>query len=95
MFSANEWAERSYVWTHFLQAMVDAGFAVTHRSGSAVSFKKADGVIVFHRPHPEPNIDPVMLASMGKRLRKWFGWDAQSFVARSRSEGEGGEVVGN
>jgi hypothetical protein len=66
--------------------MVDVGFSVTHRGGSAVSFKGDRGVIVFHRPHPEPNIDPVMLSSMGKRLRKWFDWGRDSFVARTKQK---------
>lgn len=53
---------------------------MTQSSGSAVSFKNDMGTIVFHQPHPDPTIDPIMLLSMGKRLRKWFGWDAGVFV---------------
>jgi predicted RNA binding protein YcfA (HicA-like mRNA interferase family) len=86
MFETGLGQSRSYSWTHFLQAMVDAGFSVTHRGGSAVSFKSDRGVIVFHRSHPEPNIDPVMLSSMGKWLRKWFGWGRDSFVARTKQK---------
>ncbi|KAK5175486.1 uncharacterized protein LTR77_000625 [Saxophila tyrrhenica] len=87
MFSTYKVEVRSYAWKHFLQAMTEAGFAVVQGSGSAVSFKKEDGVIVFHRPHPEPTIDPVMLSSMGKRLKKWFGWGSGTFVALDEAFG--------
>ena len=63
--------------------MVDAGFSVTQGSGSAVSFKNERGVIVFHQPHPEPTIEPVVLLSMGKRLRKWFRWDKDVFATKT------------
>jgi len=71
-------------WKHFLQAMVDAGFAVAQSRGSAVMFSKTEGSIVFHRPHPDPKIDPVRLQAMGKRLRKWFGWAREVFVAQGK-----------
>jgi hypothetical protein len=70
---------RQFSWKHFLQAMVDAGFSVTQCSGSAVSFRANNQAIVFHQPHPETTIDPVILLSMGKRLRKWFGWSSDTF----------------
>lgn len=82
MFPTEKGITRSFSWKHFLQAMVDAGFSVTQGSGSAVSFRNPGGVIVFHQPHPDPTIDPTMLMSMGKRLRKWFGWDREVFIAR-------------
>lgn len=83
---------RSFKWQHFLDAMVDAGFFITQASGSAVSFRLTSqqddfqcldaGSIAFHRPHPDPVIDPVMLRAMGKRLRKWFGWSRDIFEQR-------------
>ena len=80
MFPTDKGQTRSFSWKHFLQAMVDAGFSVTQGSGSALSFKNDCGVMVFHQPHPEPTIDPVVLLSMGKRLRKWFGWGTDVFA---------------
>ncbi|EME50345.1 hypothetical protein DOTSEDRAFT_31417 [Dothistroma septosporum NZE10] len=38
------------------------------------------GSIAFHKPHPDPNVDPIMLQTMRKRMRKWFGWDRKSFM---------------
>lgn len=64
-----------------------AGFAATHSGGSAVHFNPVDdegGSIVFHKPHPDPNVEPIMLQTMGKRMRKWFGWDRDSFVEREK-----------
>jgi hypothetical protein len=55
-------------------------------SGSAVVFEPDDwkrgwcGKIVFHKPHPVAKIDPIMLRSVGKRMEKWFGWNAETFV---------------
>lgn len=73
----------SVKWTNFVEAMIDAGFAVIQGSGSAVSFKYTDGkMIVFHRPHPEPVVDPIMLQAFGKRLRKYFGWERDVFEER-------------
>ncbi|KAK4543627.1 hypothetical protein LTR36_005272 [Oleoguttula mirabilis] len=76
-------------WQQFVTAMADAGCSATHTGGSAVSFDQcastgAGGTIVFHKPHPDPEVDAVMLQTMGKRLRKWFGWDADVFVEREK-----------
>ncbi|KAF2221050.1 hypothetical protein BDZ85DRAFT_266197 [Elsinoe ampelina] len=97
--SDDEHFTRKLSWQHFCAAMVDAGFAMTQGSGSAVSFKQSDtfhpspasgasGSIVFHRPHPDSSIDPIMLRSFGKRLEKWFGWSRELFVERVKREGE-------
>ncbi|EME87891.1 uncharacterized protein MYCFIDRAFT_169623 [Pseudocercospora fijiensis CIRAD86] len=57
-------------WVLFVQAMVDAGFKATEASGSAVNFSNGSGSICFHRPHPEPTIDHIMLHNMARRLQK-------------------------
>lgn len=99
MFStARDELKRAFTWQHFLNAMIDTGFSVEQGSGSAVSFKqqiqdvntpeRARGSIVFHRPHPDPSIDPVILQSMEKRMRKWFGWHHDIFVEREKSAAE-------
>lgn len=62
--------------------MIDANFNAEQGSGSAVRFSSDLGSISFHRPHPEPVIDRIMLHSMGKRMRKWFGLSRYVFEVR-------------
>jgi hypothetical protein len=52
--------------------MTEAGFAAKYGGGSIVIFESITdgGKIIFQRPHPEPTIDPIMLQSMGKRLKR-------------------------
>jgi hypothetical protein len=66
--------------------MGEAGFIASNSGGSIVSFEYEDGKrkINFHRPHPEPVIDPIMLRTVGARLNKWFGWTRNTFVLASR-----------
>ncbi|ORX99972.1 hypothetical protein BCR34DRAFT_576209 [Clohesyomyces aquaticus] len=83
MFSdSKEDASRSVIWNDFVQAMTDVGFSARNSGGSAVLFDHVHegGKIVFHRPHPVAEIDPIMLRSMGKRMAKWFGWSGERFV---------------
>ncbi|KAI0118265.1 hypothetical protein GGR51DRAFT_572264 [Nemania sp. FL0031] len=82
MFPANgEEASKGLQWADFVHAMDDIGFVARHNGGSAVSFE-AEGKdrIVFHRPHPDSKIAPVVLQSMGTRMNKWFGWTRESFA---------------
>ncbi|KXS99504.1 hypothetical protein AC578_4253 [Pseudocercospora eumusae] len=74
-------------WQVFLQAMTDAGFLATEASGSAVRFSNDQGSISFHKPHPDPVIDPVMLHSMARRMKKRFGWGGETFVLRASTTG--------
>ena len=69
-------------WDAFVQSMDKAGFFAKNGGGSIVTFERVsgEGKIAFHRPHPEPKIDPVMLQSMGRRMNKWFGWTRESFA---------------
>lgn len=73
-------------WNAFVTAMAEAGFTATSSGGSAVSFEADEnsqndwkGRIVFHEPHPVTKIDPIKLQDMGKRMKKWFGWDEDTF----------------
>jgi hypothetical protein len=73
-------------WQEFVQAMKGAGFAAQEASGSAVTFRdRDDRRICFHRPHPEPVLDHIMLYGMAKRMAKWFGFSAERFVLREKS----------
>ncbi|KAK5123150.1 hypothetical protein LTR85_003348 [Meristemomyces frigidus] len=74
----------SFKWVQLVAAMVDAGCVATHNGGSAVTFKHATGSIAFHRPHPDPTVDPVMLHAMGKRLGRRFGWRLEVFQEREK-----------
>ncbi|EME41289.1 hypothetical protein DOTSEDRAFT_36709 [Dothistroma septosporum NZE10] len=59
----------------FATDVEDSTQSSRNSAGSAVVFGMPEsGRIVFHRPHPTPKIDPIMLRAMGKRLRKWFGF---------------------
>lgn len=75
---------KHWKWQHFLDVMLDSGFIISQGSGSAVSLKHPSGMgrIVFHQPHPQAVVDPIMLRSMGKRLAKWFRWSRDTFVVR-------------
>ncbi|KAK5722408.1 hypothetical protein LTR15_005638 [Elasticomyces elasticus] len=76
-------AKADIKWPDLAAAFVDAGLSAVHAGGSAVTFRHpTEGAIVFHRPHPDPNVKPVWLRTMGKRLNKWFGWSAETFVER-------------
>jgi hypothetical protein len=82
MFAVDaEDAAKGIDWATFVRAMSDVGFVVREAGGSAVAFEKDDGKIVFHKPHPETEIDSIMLHIMGKRMTKWFGWSRELFVS--------------
>jgi len=69
-------------------AMEDAGFPAAHSGGSAVTFMQtgSNGRIIFHRPHPVAKIDQIMLKGFGKRMRKWFGWEKETFVCKKEDD---------
>jgi hypothetical protein len=74
--------QKSIDWNTFVDSMTDAGFAARNGGGSIVTFENTTGggKIIFHRPHPEPSIDSIMLQSMGNRLNRWFGWARETFA---------------
>ncbi|PMD57413.1 uncharacterized protein K444DRAFT_615869 [Hyaloscypha bicolor E] len=89
MFPATaEESAKSIEWSTFVHAMSDMGFLARNGGGSAVLFESRDlaeggatgGKIIFHKPHPIPKIDSIILHSMGKRMSKWFGWHRELFV---------------
>ncbi|KAI8943314.1 hypothetical protein NX059_001334 [Plenodomus lindquistii] len=78
--------QKAVDWDTFVASMADAGFTASNGGGSIVTFEKLDGGgrIIFHRPHPNPSIDPILLQSMGRRLNKWFGLTRDSFTLVSK-----------
>lgn len=74
-------------WEDFTSALRDAGCLARQNGGSAVAFTHPmvpDDVIVIHRPHPDPTINPIMLRRVGKKFEKRFGWDESTFVLRDK-----------
>lgn len=72
-------------WDDFVRAMKDAGCCCKANGGSAVTFEDGKHKIVVHRPHPDSTIDPIKLRSISKRLKKWFGWNQNTFVERRKA----------
>lgn len=51
--------------------------------GSSVKFDppdKKDSSITFHKPHPDPTLEGVMLLEFRRRLHKQYGWTAEHFA---------------
>lgn len=68
-----------------VDAMANVSFMSQRSGGSAVTFQPVAGSnwdgrgsITIHRSHPASTIDPVILTSIGKRMKKWFGWDEET-----------------
>ena len=79
--SVEETSAKDTDWDLFVHAMNDLNFNARNVGGSGVAFEHpSKKKIIFHRPHPVAKIDSVMLQSMGKRLKKHFGWSRETFV---------------
>lgn len=84
-------AKRSVDWSTFARAMKAIGCALDNGGGgSEVLFRHEKfGKITFHRPHPEPKIDPIKLHAWGDRLARRFRWSRARFVvATNVTEGD-------
>lgn len=86
MFSARSDSTKGVRWTQFARALIDAGLTATRSSvGPAVSFSNNEhGAVTIHMPHPEPELNAVMLRGHGRRLSKWFGWTNDTFGLRQK-----------
>ncbi|KAK3620418.1 hypothetical protein LTR56_017844 [Elasticomyces elasticus] len=83
MFSPGTETKGLLKWDQITAALIDAGLSMVPNGGLRVTFTHSDpqkGSIVFHRPHPDPSVSVIMLRCMAKRLGKWFGWEAGTFV---------------
>ncbi|KAH9905128.1 hypothetical protein F4778DRAFT_695220 [Xylariomycetidae sp. FL2044] len=69
---------KSFKGTTFIAAMADVGLTVLPKGGSTVAIRRRDAagsVVNIDQPHPDPEIDAVMLRSFGKRLARGLGLD--------------------
>lgn len=75
-------ARRGVEWDTFTRAMKSLGFAVSNSGGGFdILFKhQSFGEIIFAKPCPELNIDPVLLRFYGTRLSRRFKWRRERFV---------------
>jgi hypothetical protein len=74
--------QKTIEWDAFVSAVDEVSSTTSNGGGSIVlSVDRSNaGKIIFHRPHPEPKIDPIMLQLMGRRLNKWFRWHRELFA---------------
>lgn len=86
MFPTGAEGSTSVRWLQLVQALTDAGLVATEGAGSAVSFANEHGSISVHKPHPDPVVDAIRLRGIGRRLRKRFGWESNTFILREKGE---------
>ncbi|KDR75158.1 hypothetical protein GALMADRAFT_249095 [Galerina marginata CBS 339.88] len=71
-------------WENFLRLMREMGFTYDpSTAGSSVRFdppNKGDRSITFHKPHPDPTLQPVMLKEFAKKLKRYYGWDEEDLL---------------
>lgn len=81
-------------WTQLTQALTDAGLVMTHQRSSAYKFSCGKTAVIFDKPHPQPLVSPAFLRRhLGRRLGKWFGWDNETFVLRTKNVENEDQVV--
>ena len=75
-------------WETFLKLMREMGFEYDpSTAGSSVRFdppNPKDKSITIHKPHPDPTLTPIMLRQIGKRLKRYYGWDEEDFVRQTQ-----------
>ncbi|KAF8070672.1 hypothetical protein FPV67DRAFT_1488307 [Lyophyllum atratum] len=76
-------------WENFLRLMREMGFEYDpSTAGSSVRFDppdKRDGPITFHKPHPDPTLQPIRLKDYAKRLKKHYGWNEEDFLRQTEA----------
>ncbi|KAG6920263.1 hypothetical protein DXG01_005032 [Tephrocybe rancida] len=76
-------------WENFLRLMREMGFDYDpSTAGSSVRFDppdKRDMPITFHKPHPDPTLQPIMLKDYAKRLKKRYGWTEEDFIRQTET----------
>ena len=76
-------------WDTFVRLMREMGFEHNpNTSGSAARFEppnSKDHPISIHKPHPDSTLTPIMLIKIAKRLKKYYNWNEDDFVAQTRA----------
>ncbi|WYZ40899.1 hypothetical protein EsH8_IV_001240 [Colletotrichum jinshuiense] len=72
-------------WGDFERAMVEVGFAIIHKKGSAVTFVPPPNSglhsLTAHQPHSgTSNLEGWRTLKLAARLKRLFGWDEKTFV---------------
>ncbi|KAF5380464.1 hypothetical protein D9615_004625 [Tricholomella constricta] len=75
-------------WDNFVKVLMrEMGFEYDpSTAGSSVRFDppdKRDKPITFHKPHPDPTIQPTKLKDYAKRLKRSYGWNEQDFLRQT------------
>lgn len=83
LFPKGQQARGSVSWTAFQAAMVELGFTVIPKYGSAVTFEPTEAMslaksVTVHRPH-QAKIEGHKLLMFASRLRTVYGWDEGTF----------------
>lgn len=87
-------------WLDFVSTMKTLGFNAEHRGGSAFTFKGAIRLpsdpsnpqkrsIGVHRPHPDTDMGPILLQSLGRRCSRRFGWQRGNFAVEQKGVEQG------
>ncbi|KAI0339768.1 hypothetical protein BDW22DRAFT_1360779 [Trametopsis cervina] len=75
-------------WENFLKVMREMGFTYDpSTAGSSVRFDPPDArdpSITFHKPHPDPTLQPYKVREFGRRLTRAYGWSAADFYTRAQ-----------
>ncbi|KAI7541962.1 hypothetical protein KC331_g8253 [Hortaea werneckii] len=78
----NSESRGSVSWTEFVAAMAELGFSVTPKGGSIFTFDPPETMVAssktLHRPHAS-DIEGWKLLWIARRLRKKYGWNAETF----------------
>ncbi|KAF6763057.1 hypothetical protein DFP72DRAFT_1030216 [Ephemerocybe angulata] len=71
-------------WETFLKLMREMGFEYDpSTAGSSVRFdppNPKDSSITIHKPHPDSTLAPIQLIKIGKRLKRYYGWNEEDFI---------------
>ncbi|KAF2628333.1 hypothetical protein BU25DRAFT_33646 [Macroventuria anomochaeta] len=83
--------QKSVDWTSSVNSMNRARFTARNGEETIARFenRNGEGSINFHRPHPDPTIDLVMLQAMGWRMNKWLDRVRETLVLAKKSEKAG------
>ncbi|KAF9010573.1 hypothetical protein BDQ17DRAFT_1346459 [Cyathus striatus] len=77
----------SVKWESFLRLMRELGFRYDpSTAGSSVRFdppSTGDKPITFHKPHPDPTLQPHMVRAFAKKLTARYGWIEEDFLKQA------------